>query len=91
VSGFVTQIGEAFVGLGAEAAHLNTVLGAKPRSTETVLRSGDVVILGWRLAPSESFHDGSGKQGVSDQGVECGSRSGSSWTVVGHPEDCGQV
>jgi 5,6,7,8-tetrahydromethanopterin hydro-lyase len=26
---FVTQIGEAFVGEGAEAAHLNTVLGAR--------------------------------------------------------------
>jgi hypothetical protein len=63
----------------------------KPQSTETVLRSGDVVILGWRLAPSESFHDDSGKQGVRDQVVECGSRSGGSWTVVGHPEDCGQV
>jgi 5,6,7,8-tetrahydromethanopterin hydro-lyase len=27
--GFSTQIGEAFAGTGAEAAHLNTVLGAK--------------------------------------------------------------
>jgi 5,6,7,8-tetrahydromethanopterin hydro-lyase len=29
VSPFVTQIGEAFVGSGGDAAHLNTVLGAK--------------------------------------------------------------
>lgn len=29
MAGFVTQIGEAFVGAGSEAAHLNTVLGAK--------------------------------------------------------------
>jgi 5,6,7,8-tetrahydromethanopterin hydro-lyase len=35
VSGFVTQIGEAFVGTGAEAAHLNTVLGAKGGPVET--------------------------------------------------------
>ena len=26
---FISQIGEAFVGSGPEAAHLNTVLGAK--------------------------------------------------------------
>ena len=32
---FVTQIGEAFVGSGAEAAHLNTVLGAKGGPVET--------------------------------------------------------
>lgn len=32
---FVTQIGEAFVGTGAEAAHLNTVLGAKGGPVET--------------------------------------------------------
>jgi len=35
VSGFVTEIGEAFVGTGAEAAHLNTVLGAKGGPVET--------------------------------------------------------
>jgi len=29
VAGFVTQLGEAFCGTGHEAAHLNTVLGAK--------------------------------------------------------------
>jgi 5,6,7,8-tetrahydromethanopterin hydro-lyase len=29
MAGFVTQIGEAFVGTGAEAAHLNTVLGER--------------------------------------------------------------
>ncbi|MBV8462919.1 MAG: formaldehyde-activating enzyme [Acidimicrobiales bacterium] len=29
MAGFLTEIGEAFVGSGAEAAHLNTVLGAK--------------------------------------------------------------
>jgi 5,6,7,8-tetrahydromethanopterin hydro-lyase len=29
MAGFVTQIGEAFVGEGAEAAHLNTVLGVR--------------------------------------------------------------
>ncbi len=29
MAGFVTQIGEAFVGEGAEAAHLNTVLGER--------------------------------------------------------------
>jgi 5,6,7,8-tetrahydromethanopterin hydro-lyase len=32
---FATQIGEAFVGSGAEAAHLNTVLGAKGGPVET--------------------------------------------------------
>ena len=35
MSDFVTQIGEAFVGAGAEAAHLNTVLGAKGGPVET--------------------------------------------------------
>jgi 5,6,7,8-tetrahydromethanopterin hydro-lyase len=35
VHGFVTQIGEAFVGSGPEAAHLNTVLGAKGGPVET--------------------------------------------------------
>ena len=35
MNGFVTQIGEAFVGTGAEAAHLNTVLGAKGGPVET--------------------------------------------------------
>ena len=35
MSGFVTEIGEAFVGTGAEAAHLNTVLGAKGGPVET--------------------------------------------------------
>ena len=35
MTGFVTQIGEAFVGTGAEAAHLNTVLGAKGGPVET--------------------------------------------------------
>jgi 5,6,7,8-tetrahydromethanopterin hydro-lyase len=29
VSGFATQLGESFVGTGANAAHVNTVLGAK--------------------------------------------------------------
>jgi 5,6,7,8-tetrahydromethanopterin hydro-lyase len=29
MAGFITQIGEAFVGEGAEAAHLNTVLGER--------------------------------------------------------------
>ena len=29
MAGFVTQIGEAFVGEGADAAHLNTVLGER--------------------------------------------------------------
>ena len=33
--GFTTQIGEAFVGSGPEAAHLNTVLGAKGGPVET--------------------------------------------------------
>jgi 5,6,7,8-tetrahydromethanopterin hydro-lyase len=32
---FVTQIGEAFVGAGAEAAHLNTVLGMRGGPVET--------------------------------------------------------
>jgi 5,6,7,8-tetrahydromethanopterin hydro-lyase len=35
VTAFVTQIGEAFVGAGPEAAHLNTVLGAKGGPVET--------------------------------------------------------
>jgi 5,6,7,8-tetrahydromethanopterin hydro-lyase len=35
MTSFVTQIGEAFVGTGAEAAHLNTVLGAKGGPVET--------------------------------------------------------
>jgi 5,6,7,8-tetrahydromethanopterin hydro-lyase len=35
MTGFVTQIGEAFVGSGAEAAHLNTVLGEKGGPVET--------------------------------------------------------
>jgi 5,6,7,8-tetrahydromethanopterin hydro-lyase len=35
VAGFVTQIGESFVGSGAEAAHLNTVLGSKGGPVET--------------------------------------------------------
>jgi 5,6,7,8-tetrahydromethanopterin hydro-lyase len=35
VTEFVTQIGEAFVGAGAEAAHINTVLGAKGGPVET--------------------------------------------------------
>ena len=35
VTAFVTQIGEAFVGTGAEAAHLNTILGAKGGPVET--------------------------------------------------------
>jgi 5,6,7,8-tetrahydromethanopterin hydro-lyase len=34
-SPFTTQIGEAFVGIGAEAAHLNTVLGMKGGPVET--------------------------------------------------------
>jgi 5,6,7,8-tetrahydromethanopterin hydro-lyase len=33
--GFVTQIGEAFVGQGADAAHVNTVLGALGGPVET--------------------------------------------------------
>ena len=32
---FVTQIGEAFVGNGSDAAHINTVLGAKGGPVET--------------------------------------------------------
>jgi 5,6,7,8-tetrahydromethanopterin hydro-lyase len=35
MAGFVTQIGEAFVGEGAEAAHLNTVLGERGGPVET--------------------------------------------------------
>jgi 5,6,7,8-tetrahydromethanopterin hydro-lyase len=35
VTAFITQIGEAFVGTGAEAAHLNTVLGGKGGPVET--------------------------------------------------------
>jgi 5,6,7,8-tetrahydromethanopterin hydro-lyase len=35
MAGFVTQVGEAFVGSGPEAAHLNTVLGAKGGAVET--------------------------------------------------------
>ena len=35
MTGFVTQVGEAFVGSGAEAAHLNTVLGMKGGPIET--------------------------------------------------------
>jgi 5,6,7,8-tetrahydromethanopterin hydro-lyase len=35
VTVFTTQIGEAFVGSGPEAAHLNTVLGAKGGPVET--------------------------------------------------------
>jgi 5,6,7,8-tetrahydromethanopterin hydro-lyase len=35
MAGFVTQIGEAFVGEGAEAAHLNTVLGVRGGPVET--------------------------------------------------------
>ncbi len=35
MTAFVTQIGEAFVGSGPEAAHLNTVLGAKGGPVET--------------------------------------------------------
>ena len=34
MANFVTQIGEAFVGCGAEAAHLNTVLGLKGTPVE---------------------------------------------------------
>ncbi len=34
-SGFATQVGEAFVGSGPNAAHLNTVLGAKGGPVET--------------------------------------------------------
>ena len=39
MAGFVTQIGEAFVGEGAEAAHLNTVLGERGGPVED--RVGD--------------------------------------------------
>lgn len=35
MTGFVTQIGEAFVGAVPEAAHLNTVLGTKGGPVET--------------------------------------------------------
>jgi 5,6,7,8-tetrahydromethanopterin hydro-lyase len=35
MAGFVTQVGEAFVGSGAEAAHVNTVLGARGGPVET--------------------------------------------------------
>jgi 5,6,7,8-tetrahydromethanopterin hydro-lyase len=35
VTGFVTQFGESFVGSGADAAHINTVLGAKGGPVET--------------------------------------------------------
>lgn len=35
VPGFSTQIGEAFVGTGAEAAHLNTVVGARGGPVES--------------------------------------------------------
>jgi 5,6,7,8-tetrahydromethanopterin hydro-lyase len=35
VAVFDTQVGEAFVGEGAEAAHLNTLLGAKGSAVET--------------------------------------------------------
>jgi 5,6,7,8-tetrahydromethanopterin hydro-lyase len=35
VAEFVTQIGEAFVGAGPDAAHLNTVLGTKGGPVET--------------------------------------------------------
>lgn len=35
MSGFVTQLGESFVGDGAEAAHVNTVLGARGGPVET--------------------------------------------------------
>lgn len=34
-SGFVTQFGESFVGAGVNAAHINTVLGAKGGPVET--------------------------------------------------------
>jgi 5,6,7,8-tetrahydromethanopterin hydro-lyase len=37
---FVTQIGESFVGEGAEAAHLNTVLGAKGSPVEAAWANG---------------------------------------------------
>lgn len=35
VTAFVTQVGEAFVGGGGEAAHLNTVLGARGGAVES--------------------------------------------------------
>ncbi len=35
MAGFVTQLGEAFVGQGVDAAHLNTVLGVKGGPVET--------------------------------------------------------
>ncbi len=35
MAAFVTQLGEAFCGSGAEAAHVNTVLGAKGGPVET--------------------------------------------------------
>jgi 5,6,7,8-tetrahydromethanopterin hydro-lyase len=35
LSGFVTQFGESFVGTGVNAAHINTVLGAKGGPVET--------------------------------------------------------
>ena len=35
MASFVTQFGEAFAGSGAEAAHLNTVMGAKGGPVET--------------------------------------------------------
>ena len=35
MAGFVTQLGEAFCGAGPEAAHVNTVLGAKGSGVET--------------------------------------------------------
>ena len=37
---FVTQLGESFVGSGPEAAHLNTVLGAKGGPVETAWATG---------------------------------------------------
>ncbi len=39
LSGFRTQIGEAFIGDGAEAAHVNTVLGAYGSPVETAWAS----------------------------------------------------
>lgn len=39
MSAFVTQIGEAFVGAGGDAAHLNTVLGAKGGPVEAAWAS----------------------------------------------------
>jgi 5,6,7,8-tetrahydromethanopterin hydro-lyase len=67
VSGFSTQIGEAFVGDGAEAAHLNTVLGERGGPVEaawaTALatpRAGHVPFLtvvqpGWPVKPATLF------------------------------------